>query len=160
MIARAFAAFIASLALIVAVHAEDATPAQAGAPRYSFHKVAEGFVRLDSRTGHVALCSRQPVGWACVTAPEDRAALEGEIARMRRNNAILKEDLLSRGLPLPVGAMPGPSGSQSDNGFTLRLPDSQDVHHAVHRVVAFVGQVWHRLLAAIGKANDQFLHKG
>jgi hypothetical protein len=33
--------------------------------------------------------------------PEDRAVLENEIARLRSENAALKKDILSRGLPLP-----------------------------------------------------------
>lgn len=156
MINRAIAAFIASLALIAAVHSEDATPSQAGAPRYSFHHVPDGFIRLDAQTGEVALCSRQPVGWACLTAPEDRAALEGEIVRLRKDNAILKEDLLSRGLPLPVGVMPEPSSGGGDKGFTLRLPGSDDVE----RVVTFFSQAWHRLVDALAKANNQFFHRG
>jgi len=102
------------------------------------------------------LCSRQPVGWACLAAPDDRTALENEIVRLRRDNAILKEDLLSRGLPLPAGTMPVPSAGEDENSFTLRLPNSEDVN----RVVAFVGQVWHRLLAALARADSQLMHRG
>ena len=119
-----------------------------------FSKVADGFLRLDTQTGEVSLCSRQTVGWACLAAPEDRAVLENEIARLRRENAALKKDILSRGLPLPPGTMPEPlAGGDSDR--TLRLPGNADLD----RVMAFVGRMWHRLVEAIANAQNQILHK-
>jgi len=156
MIDRTFAALLTSLVLTAGVHADGAMPPQTDGSRFSFHQVADGFLRLDNETGKVALCSRQPVGWACLAAPDDRTALENEIVRLRRDNAILKEDLLSRGLPLPAGTMPVPSAGEDENSFTLRLPNSEDVN----RVVAFVGQVWHRLLAALARADSQLMHRG
>jgi len=116
--------------------------------------VTEGFVRLDTQSGEVALCSRRTVGWACQAAPEDRAALENEIARLRRENAALKKDLLSRGLPLPPGAMPTPPVAQNDEHM-LRLPNDADID----RMVAFVGRVWHRLVEAIARAQKEVLNK-
>ncbi len=65
-------------------------------------------MRLDTQTGEVALCSQHAVGWACEAAPEDRAVLENEIARLRSENAALKKEILARGLPLPPGATPEP----------------------------------------------------
>jgi hypothetical protein len=72
--------------------ADDATPDTAGG-RYVFAKQADGFVRLDTQTGEVSLCGQKSVGWACEAAPEDRAVLESEIARLRTENATLKKDL-------------------------------------------------------------------
>jgi hypothetical protein len=157
MINKALAAVIVTLLLTVVGYAADSTSPNADGSRYNFHKVADGFLRLDTHTGEAALCSRQVVGWACLAAPEDRAAYESEIARLRRENAVLKEDLLSRGLPLPAGAMPEPATDDTgSNGVTLRLPNDQDLH----RVVAFVGQVWHRLIEAIANAQNQLVHNG
>ena len=81
------------------------------------------------QTGEVSLCSQRTVGWACQAAPEDRAVLENEIARLRSENAALKKDLLSRGLPLPPGAMPEPPVARDGdtlrpNGLPSRLPIS------------------------------------
>jgi hypothetical protein len=153
MIGKVFAIGIIVAALAAPAIAED-TPGDAPAPRYSFNKVADGFLRLDSQTGEVALCSRQTVGWACLAAPEDRAVLENEIARLRRDNGALKNELISRGLPLPAGIMPEPShGGGKD--LTLRLPGHADVD----RVMAFVDRIWHRLVAAIAQAQNQVLHR-
>jgi hypothetical protein len=38
--------------------------------------------------------------------PDERAALEAEIARLQSDNAVLKKELLSRNLPLPNGMRP------------------------------------------------------
>jgi hypothetical protein len=75
-------------------------------PRFAFHRVETGFLRLDLRTGAVSSCSQQATGWACVLVPEERSAVEGEIARLQRENATLKNAMLERGLPLPKGMTP------------------------------------------------------
>jgi hypothetical protein len=85
---------------------QPAQPPDFGDPRFAFHRVDNGFVRLDLRTGAVASCSQQVAGWACVAAPEERAAFESEIARLRRDNATLKQAMLEHGLPLPSGMAP------------------------------------------------------
>src|ERR1700757_2424101 len=76
--------------------ADEATPDSEGG-RYVFSKQANGFLRLHSRSGAVSLCTEQPVGWACLTAPEDRAVFETEIARLQSENAALKKVLLAHG---------------------------------------------------------------
>jgi hypothetical protein len=156
MIRKSFAAVAVALALTATACAEDAGPDNAGASRYSFYKVDEGFIRLDMQTGEVALCGRQTVGWACVAAPEDRTVLENEIARLQKENAALKQALLSRDLPLPSGAPAEPPPANDDKHLTLRLPSAEDVD----RMVALVGHVWQRLVEAIANAQNQVLHKG
>lgn len=158
MISKAFAAAIAALVLSAAAFAGEPTTPDIGGPRYSFHKVADGFLRLDTETGEVALCSAHAVGWACQVAPEDRAVLENEIARLRKENAALKEAILSRGLKLPPGTMPeAPApGSGDGKNLTLRWPGNAELE----RVMAFVGRIWHRLVEAIANAQGQVLHRG
>ena len=80
-----------------------APPPGADDGRYTFHRIGDGFVRLDSRTGQVAQCGWAATGWSCKAVPDERAALESEIARLQRDNAALKKSLLSRGLELPGG---------------------------------------------------------
>jgi hypothetical protein len=157
MIGKAYAIGIVVVALVAPACAD--TTGDTPAPRYSFNKVADGFLRLDTQTGEVALCRARSVGWACLAAPEDRAVLENEIARLRRENGALKNELVSRGLPLPPGIVPEPSndGGRDLTGknLTWRLPNDADVD----RVVTFVGRMWHRLVEAIAHAQDQVLHR-
>jgi hypothetical protein len=153
MTSKGFAVVITALSLIVPALADDATPDN-GEGRYTFNKMADGFVRLDTQTGQVALCSKRTVGWACAAAPEDRAVFENEIARLRNENAALKKDLLARGLPLPAGTMPEPPIVRNGDP-TLRLPGNADID----RVVSLMGRVWHRLVEAIARAQKQVLNK-
>src|ERR1700732_3320169 len=96
------AAVVAAAILGGPARAGEATPDTEGG-RYVFSKQAKGFLRLDTKSGAVSLCSEQPVGWACQAAPEDRALFEGEIARLQNENAALKRTLLAHGLSLPPG---------------------------------------------------------
>lgn len=150
---KVFAAVIAALCLTAPVLADDALPDNGGG-RYTFNKVADGVVRLDSQTGEVALCNQRAVGWACQAAPEDRAALEQEIDRLRTENAALKHDLLSRGLPLPSGMMPEASSPQN-NDITIRLPDNADLD----RAMAYAAQIWHRFVDEVARVQKQMLNK-
>jgi hypothetical protein len=154
MTSLAPAVFItALLSLALPALADDATPDTENG-RFTFNKMADGYVRLDGKTGEVSLCSQRSVGWACQMAPEDRAVLENEIARLRKENAALKQDILSRGLPLPSGATPEPpAGANGD--VTLRLPSNADVD----RAVAFMGRMWERFVDAVNRAQKQVFNK-
>jgi hypothetical protein len=137
---------------IGAALADEATPDTEGG-RYVFSKQANGFLRLDSRSGAVSLCTEQPVGWACQTAPEDRAVFENEIARLQSENAALKKVLLAHSLALPPGVAPDAPAAQNDS--TLRLPNDADID----RAIAFVGHVWQRFIDAIARAQKQVFNK-
>ncbi|MGE5366050.1 MAG: hypothetical protein ACM3PO_02080 [Betaproteobacteria bacterium] len=151
-IAVAAAVVIGPAVLIGPALADEATPDTEGG-RYVFSKQANGFLRLDSRSGAVSLCTEQPVGWACQTAPEDRAVFENEIARLQSENAALKKALLAHGLSLPPGAAPDAYTTQNDS--TLRLPSEAEID----RAIAFVGHVWQRFMDAIARAQKQVFNK-
>ena len=119
--------------------------------RYSFHRVGEGFVRLDSRTGQVAQCGWSGPGWSCKLIPDERAALDSEIARLQRDNAELKKSLLSRGIELPSGmvaeapaAAPVPPANVPDPSAKTepKLPSDAELD----RAFAFMKKVWRRLV--------------
>ena len=66
--------------------ASDAVPSS----RFAFNRVDGGFLRLDNQTGQISFCGPRAIGWACQAVPEDRAALENEIARLQAEVASLK----------------------------------------------------------------------
>jgi hypothetical protein len=113
--------------------------------RYSFSKTDDGFLRLDRQTGQVSICSRKTLGWACETVADERAALEGEIARLQTQNAALKKELISNSLALPRAVAPG-SSERPASSLELKLPTQADVD----RVVSFMEKVWRRMVESLG----------
>jgi len=143
---------VAAVILIGPALADEATPDTENG-RYVFSKQANGYLRLDTRSGAVSLATVQPVGWACQAAPEDRAVFENEIARLQRENAALKKVLLAHGLPLPPGVTAESSGERNEP--TLRLPSDADID----QVIAFVSRVWQRFVDTIARAQKQMFNK-
>jgi hypothetical protein len=133
--------FAVTLGLALAVPVAHAQDPESGDNRYQFNKVEDGYLRLDLKSGQVSLCSRRDTGWSCLTVPDDRAALDNEIARLQTENATLKKTLLDKGLPLPGGvARADPATRNGDSD--LKLPSDADID----RVMTVVERMWRRLV--------------
>lgn len=156
MMARcANVALAAMLGLMLATPAaaqSPATPPDAlgtEAGRFSFSPVEGGVMRLDSRTGAVSRCAQRPSGWACEAVPDDRAALEAEIARLTVENQRLSgrvtelEQRIEQGRagppPVPPGDVPNPARPPQAGPD---LPSDADVD----RVMSFVEKVFRRFM--------------
>jgi hypothetical protein len=144
------------IVLTLAALAAFASPAAAQtAPdsengRYSFSTVPDGMLRLDTRTGAVSLCAKQATGWACNAVPDERAALENEIARLQRENGALKKDMLARGLPLPGGVASGPPANQRELNLKVPLPSDAEID----RVMSAFEKMWRRLVDMMQKSPN------
>src|SRR5262245_62301988 len=68
------------------------------ASRYSFNRVDNGFIRLDSTNGEIAYCSARASGWICQTVPIDRAPSAGGSEDAQKGVTFLKgfEEKLGR----------------------------------------------------------------
>ena len=64
--------------------------------RYALSPVADGVLRLDTRSGAVSTCTKNGAGWACYAVPDERAALDIEIGRLQADNEKLKAQLAAR----------------------------------------------------------------
>jgi hypothetical protein len=59
--------------------------------RFSFQTVDGGLMRLDTETGHISICNRNAGDFVCRSVADDRLALDDEITRLKRENAILRQ---------------------------------------------------------------------
>ena len=147
---------VSALALGSAANAQTSTPDTENG-RYSFSAVPDGMLRLDTRTGAVSLCARQDAGWACNTVPDERTALENEIARLQRENGALKKDMLARNLPLPGGVSGAPQSAQRSQQRELELKVPLPSDAEIDRMMSVFEKMWRRLVDMMQKTpgNDK-----
>jgi hypothetical protein len=140
---------VALAALAPAAQAQPAPDTENG--RYTFSAVADGMLRLDTRTGAVSICAKKDAGWACTSVPDERQALESEIARLQRENGAMKKDMLARGLPLPGGVASAPS-AQQQRELNLKVPLPSDAE--IDRVMSAFEKMWRRLVDMMQKTPN------
>jgi hypothetical protein len=93
--------------------------------RFSMSPTAEGYLKLDSRTGDVTECQRNgDQGYRCTLTPDERSALQAEIDRLAGENVALREAMKSQGLTPPGGGSGSagaraPSDQEFDRAMTL-----------------------------------------
>src|SRR5467141_3280711 len=121
--------------------------------RYALSPVADGVLRLDTRTGAVSTCSNSGTGWACYAVPDERAAFDAEIGRLQAENEKLKAQLAA-GEPTVTGKIDEPlpktdslkkaepKVGDSERKLEIPLPSDRDMD----RVMSFLEQAWRRLV--------------
>lgn len=143
-------ALVAALALVAPAHAQNGPDNEDA--RYSFHRAGDSYLRLDGRTGQVSVCENKPTGWLCRAVPDERSALESEIARLQHDNVALKRELLAHDLTLPGGAKaPGPQAKEQG----LQLPSDAEID----QVMTVMEKVWRRMVEMIVSAQRDMLRK-
>jgi hypothetical protein len=131
--------------------------------RYTLSPVADGVIRLDTRTGAVSTCSNGGAGWACYAVPDERAALDAEIGRLQADNERLKAQLAARepavtgkiDEALPKEILPGetlpktdslkkpePKVAEGERKIEIPLPSDRDMD----RMMSFLERAWKRLI--------------
>ena len=121
--------------------------------RYALAPVADGVLRLDTRTGAVSTCSNTGTGWACYAVPDERAAFDAEIGRLQADNEKLKAELAARDPtvtgkidePLPKTdslKKAEPKVADGERKIEIPLPSDRDMD----RVMSFLEQAWRRLV--------------
>jgi len=121
--------------------------------RYALAPVADGVLRLDTRTGTVSTCNNTGTGWACYAVPDERAALDAEIGRLQADNEKLKTELVARESavpgkidePLPKAdslKKPEPKVAEGERKIEIPLPSDRDMD----RMMSFLERAWRRLV--------------
>jgi hypothetical protein len=159
------APFLTSAVVFVSILAgADAVPAQSMPDgengRYTLSPIADGVIRLDTRTGAVSTCNNAGTGWACYAVPDERAAYDQEIGRLQAENEKskaevekLKAELASRpavaegktdeALPkADLQKKAEPKVAESPRKIEIPLPSDRDMD----RVMSFLEQAWRRLV--------------
>jgi hypothetical protein len=86
---RLCAALLFFLSLVAPASAQTA---EGEAGRFTMTPVADGALRLDTRTGRVSHCKSSSSGWTCTSVADERAAYEEEIARLQARIAKLESE--------------------------------------------------------------------
>ncbi|WP_024516732.1 hypothetical protein [Bradyrhizobium sp. Tv2a-2] len=118
--------------------------------RYTLSQTADGFVRLDTRTGAVSTCGNNGNGWACYAVPDERKAMDTEIGRLQAENERLRAQLASRegassgktDEALPKSDKQVAPKAESEPRIEIPLPSDADVD----RVMSFLERAWRRLV--------------
>ncbi|MDX2287411.1 MAG: hypothetical protein NW217_01135 [Hyphomicrobiaceae bacterium] len=144
-----------ALALSLAAHApaaaqapdpSEAPAAGAGQPspgasgRYTMSPVEGGYVRLDTVTGEMSLCTGKDGAWSCMPMPDSARSLTTENERLKTEKKALEdevrrmEDEFVTGRAEKGGPLAGPDGDGRPGGPgvpNLNLPSEDDVDRAV-----------------------------
>ena len=152
-----FSATLAAAVLFLCLASIGAAAAQAVPDsengRYALSPVADGVIRLDTRTGAVSTCSNSSAGWACYAVPDERAALDAEIGRLQADNERLKAELAARE-PAVTGKTdealpkadslkkPEPKVADGERKIEIPLPSDRDMD----RMMSFLERAWRRLI--------------
>lgn len=134
---------IAITLLSGAVPVAAATPEPAG--RYTMSPTEGGFVRLDTHTGTMALCTRKDEAWSCADMPESADASRKRIDQLEADNNSLRDEL--KRLQETVGAAPG-GGAPGGDGIVpgipgeapkpFAMPDEKDVDKAFDYIESMI----------------------
>ena len=151
---------------------DDDPAAPAGGGRFTFNRIDNGFLRLDTQNGQVAYCRAQTAGWSCQAVPENRSELDADVARLQSDVTALKtlksdiarlQDEIAAlrrevaALKEPPPPRPPADLTPPDKGrdVAIRLP----THDDVARARAFLEKTWHRLVEMITAVQKDMMQK-
>jgi len=145
---RLLVAVAFSAAGLAPAAAESAPDTENG--RYTLSQTADGFIRLDTRSGAVSSCSNNGNGWACYAVPDERKAMDDAIGRLQAENERLKAQLAARegassgktDEALPKSDRQVTPRADSERKIEIPLPSDADVD----RVMSFLERAWRRLV--------------
>jgi len=155
-------ALVATLVVSAGANAQQKPESENG--RYALSPIADGVIRLDTRTGDVTACSNTGAGWACYAVPDERAALDAEIGRLQADNEKLKTELAAREpsvagkidepLPKADSLRPDPK-LDAERKIEIPLPSERDMN----RMMSFLEQAWRRLVEMANRLQKDIAGK-
>ena len=161
---------------------DDSPAAPAGGGRFTFNRIENGFLRLDTQSGQVAYCRAQAAGWACQAVPENRSGLEADVARLQSDMTALKalqsdisalktlksdiarlqDEIAAVRLEVAALKEPPPPRPRADltppgksDDVVIKLPSHEDIARARN----FIEKTWHRLVEMITAVQKDMMQK-
>ncbi|MGB7858042.1 MAG: hypothetical protein WBL48_19335 [Pseudolabrys sp.] len=150
---------------------DDDPAASASGGRFTFNRIDNGFLRLDTQNGQVAYCRTQTAGWSCQAVPENRSELDADVARLQSDVTALKtlksdiarlQDEIAAlrrevaALKEPPPRPPADLTSPDKSGdVVIKLPTQDDLA----RARAFLEKTWHRLVEMISAVQKDMMQK-
>lgn len=166
------AASLVAVSLLVsmdAVHAQAPATPDTENGRFTLSPVAEGYLRLDTRTGAVSTCSNKG-GWACRLVPDERAALDTEIGRLQADNKKLKDALVQREATVS-GKIDAPLAKEDRKDIDKNAPDTKSAQASPGKIpdlqlpadheklMALLDRVWDRLIEMASRLQKKLSEK-
>ena len=111
------------------IAAQDPPPsATAGPGKYMMTPVDGGFLRMDTDTGDVSICTKKAGSFACEAVKDEALAKERALARLEQENKDMKRELGERRANGPR-ADRGPDTDRAER--KLELPTEEEVDKAL-----------------------------
>lgn len=107
--------------------------------RFVLRETPDGLLRMDTRTGHMSLCSRASGSFTCRLVPDDKVALEQEIERLKAELDTVKRSGALAARPAQPGGDP-----------SLNLPSDAEVD----RALSLAERIWRRLRGMIRESEQ------
>lgn len=109
---------IARLAAFALAATIPAAVAQEAETRYTLERTPDGYVRMDTRTGEMSVCTERTGQLVCRLAADERSAWQDEIDRLTRRLDEMEKHLGAlEGSPTPQTALP--SEEQFERSLTF-----------------------------------------
>lgn len=117
---------ISGLSLAAPASAQNVPAEKSG--RYTLQPIDGGFLRMDTETGAMSLCTKRGAAVACEPVADQRAS-QGEVDRLMQENRALREDL--KRLEELVTA---DGGKKPARGPKFEMPSEEDIDKAMSYV--------------------------
>jgi hypothetical protein len=121
--------------------------------RYAMSPVENGFVRLDTETGAVSLCSRKDGTWKCEAMEDEAMALRQQVERLTAENRSLRSEVERLEKPAAGQGRRGELPSERPGG-RFELPSDQEVDRALDYLERMYRKFRDRLKQLEGERKD------
>lgn len=110
-------AVMATAGLLGATALLAAVPAHAQTGRFVMEKTDQGYVRMDTETGDISVCTAEGTQIVCKIAADERAAFQNQLEELDARVTVLERRLGAGNLPAPAVGEGLPSEEEFERGL-------------------------------------------